>query len=115
MGGSMAEVNLMINGRSYSMECDDGQQQRVTDLGRYVDGKVRQIARAGGASSDQHLMFLAALMIADEAMEMRDHLSAVGDRAEMAEHIKKEEMVITQAIDHLAKRIDTIADRLQKA
>ena len=29
----MAEVSLLINGKEYSLACDEGQEQRILDLG----------------------------------------------------------------------------------
>ena len=72
----MAHINLTINGRNFGMECDDGQEQRVIDLGNYVDAKVKTIAAAGAASNENHLLVLTSLMLADEIHDLRDSLSA---------------------------------------
>lgn len=42
----MAEVNLSIYGKSYGIACDDGQEDRVLELGGYVDARLREIATA---------------------------------------------------------------------
>lgn len=54
----MAEVTLEINGRNYGITCEDGQEQRVKDLGVYVDSRLKEITKAGAASNDMHLMVL---------------------------------------------------------
>ena len=68
----MAEVNLSINGRNYGIACDDGQEKRVKELGYYVDQRIKEIARAGAANNDAHLLVLTALMLADEIYELRE-------------------------------------------
>ena len=67
----MAEISVNINGRKYGMECDDGQESRVVDLGQYVDHKVKQIAAAGAATGESHLLVLTSLMLADEILELK--------------------------------------------
>ena len=60
----MAEVNLAIHGRSYGIACDDGQESRVMEVGRYVDARAREISQAGAAGNETHLMVLTALVLA---------------------------------------------------
>lgn len=108
----MAEVSVNINGRKYGMECDDGQESRVVDLGQYVDHKVKQIASAGAASGESHLLVLTSLMLADEVMELKKYVAngntAPADFTTSAE----DEALIVKAIDHLAGRIEAIAARM---
>ena len=66
----MAEVTLSINGRDYGISCDDGQEQRVQDLGMYVDSRLRDIAKAGAASNESHLLVLTSIMLADEIFDL---------------------------------------------
>lgn len=113
----MAEINLNINGRSYGIACDDGQERRVTELGRYVDQRLKEIARAGAATNESHLLVLTAIILADEIFDLKDGLNALEERATdpMAIRITQEdEETIVSAIDHLAARIDSIAGNLQK-
>lgn len=111
----MGEVNLMINGRSYGVSCDDGQEQRVLDLGRYVDLRMKEISRAGAAANESHLMVLTALMMADEISDLRDNVGHLNHKSAQTDILMQEEAVIAQAIDDLADRIDLIATRIQKA
>jgi cell division protein ZapA len=111
----MAEVSLTINGRTYGISCEDGQQKRVQELGRYVDSKLREISKAGAASTESHLLVLTALMMADEIIDLRDNMAVLGDQVEETGAFQQEEAIIIRAIGSLADRIDLIADRLQKA
>ncbi len=112
----MAELTLTINGRNYGISCEDGQEQRVIDLGHYVDAKMKDIVKAGAATSESHLLVLTALMLSDETFDLRDQLTQSGAApASASESSKQDELVIAQAIDHLADRIDSIASRVAKA
>lgn len=121
----MAEVNIYIHGKPYAIACDDGQEARVQDLGRFVDARLRQIGASGGAQTDSHLLVLTALIMADELNELREtanqltrQVGELRDAAPQAEPVSglsgEEEGEILAAIDHLSNRIDSVADRLAK-
>lgn len=111
----MGEVNLSIHGKSYGIACDDGQEGRVADLGRYVDVRLREIAASGAASSDAHLLVLTALMMADEIYEMREAMRHLVPASSVRQRVSEDdERHIVEAIEHLAGRIDSVAARLQK-
>jgi cell division protein ZapA len=116
----MAEVNLAIHGRSYGIACDDGQELRVQEVGRYVDHRAREIAQAGAASNETHLMVLTALVLADEIKElqtmMKANKSAARKFADSAPQriSDADEKKICDAISSLSNRIDSVAKRLQQ-
>ncbi len=113
----MAEISITINGRNYGIACDDGQEKRVRELAGYVDARLREIARAGAASNESHLLVLTTIILADEIADLR----VSGGRAVAAPVASSgismsddEEEAIVSAIDLLAARIDSIASSLQK-
>jgi cell division protein ZapA len=115
----MAEISLNIHGKTYGIACDDGQETRVIEVGQYVDNRARDIASAGAASNENHLLVLTALVLADEVKELRDHLRAAqannniapGQRG-AAGLSREEEAKIVRSIEQLASRIDSVAERL---
>ncbi len=110
----MPEVTLKINNRGYSLACDSGQEQRIVDLGHYVDSRLREIAKAGAATNDAHLLVLTALVLADEIYELRDQVSALRAGAPVAEGLSNEdEVAVSHAIEHLALKIESIVTRIQ--
>ena len=111
----MAEVNLVINSRNYSVSCDDGQEQRLMDLAHYVDQRMKDISRSGAAHNENHLLVLTSLILADELYEVRDNLGDLNQHLQAGQGFKEEEAAIAHAIDLLADRIDHIAGRIQKA
>lgn len=113
----MAEVNVVINGRNYGIACDDGQEQRVIDLGRYVDSRLRDIAKSGAATTESHLLVLTALVLSDEIFDLKDGMRAVENQSRNNAGIRmseQDEGDIVDIIEHLAARIDAIAGNLQK-
>ncbi len=113
----MPTVDVSINGRLYAVACDEGQQDRLRQLGGMVDQRVRGLSSGGPVSGigETHILVLAALMLADELSE--SGAAPVSQpclpEAEPASQIDEDLLVIT--IDHLANRIAVIADRLDRA
>ena len=109
----MGEVNINISGRNYGISCADGQEQRVLDLGKYVDERLKTIQKAGAANSENHLLVLTALMLSDEVFDIREGKNRM--EAHPKEANQNDEAEVVQAIDQLADRIDRIAKRIQSA
>lgn len=106
----MGRAKIEINGRSYAIRCGDGEEERIRQLGGYLDRVARGLLRgAGGAASvgDAHLLVMTGLTVADELAETRDRLesSAAGAAETEAE--------AAQAVDAMAACLEALADRLE--
>jgi cell division protein ZapA len=113
----MAEVSITINARSYDISCDPGQEGRIVDLANFIDQRVQQIARSGGAWNEAHLLVLATLVLADELFEAKETSKPAGRTAQApaAGQSKEEEQILVRVLDQLTKRIDGIAAKVQDA
>jgi cell division protein ZapA len=103
----MAKVSLTINGRSYDVACDAGQEEHVKTLGREIDRRVGQFAEHLGQVGDSRLLLMAALLISDELETARE---AANDTAARAG--EQETAAAADQVERMARRIDTIAARL---
>ena len=110
----MAEVNITIANKQYSIACDEGQEQRVVDLAAFVDGRVKEIAAMGAGSNDSHLLVLNSIMMADELMDAQSN-NANNNQATLdgLAITQEDEAAITDAIDQMAERINAIAGNLK--
>ncbi len=70
----MGQVSVPVNGRSYTIACDDGQEARIRRLAQYVDAKVGEFVASVGQVGEARLLLLAALVIADELSDANDAL-----------------------------------------
>jgi cell division protein ZapA len=77
----MAQVTIRINGYSYAVSCEDGQEPHLAEMASEIDRRVGSIKSIGGQSGESRLLVLAALLLADE---LHDTKSAL----EMARHNK---------------------------
>ena len=68
----MGQVSVPVNGRNFTITCDDGQEARTRRLAQYVDAKVGQFAASVGQVGEAKLLLLAALAIADELADANE-------------------------------------------
>lgn len=63
----MAQVTVIVNNRNYTLACDDGEEEHLTDLAAQIDNRIAELAtEVGVPSNDAKLMLMASLVIADE-------------------------------------------------
>ena len=61
----MAQVDVAINGKSYRIACDDGQEEHLLQLAAFVDQRVQELAASVGQIGDARLLVMASLLISD--------------------------------------------------
>lgn len=126
----MAQIEVTVNGRSYRVSCDDGQEAHVARLSRYVDQKVQGLVKSIGQVGDARLLLMASLVVADELVETDQALNtakgelaqAAGDRerrraeteAALPRPQAPDEAVLARTLDGLAERIEAIAAELEQ-
>ncbi len=128
----MAEVNLTVDGRIYGIACDDGQEARVQQLGKFLDQRIKEVSHGSGANNKSQNMILASLTLADELFDLRENLAKVTNNNEQLKRqisiaaapqsapvyqglAPQDEREITATISKLANKVEALAKRVQKA
>ncbi len=108
----MAEINVSINGRSYLVGCDDGQERHVENLAEYVDKRVRELAESVGQVGEGRLLLLATLLLADELSDLFERIETLERQAGETESAA--ESAAGADIVALTERLEAVADRLER-
>jgi len=109
----MAEVAVAVNGRSYLVTCDDGEEERVAKLAEYIDLRVRDLSSKVGQVGDTTLILMASLLVADELSDAYDALEEM--RTGGGGEGPAGEGDVVDAMDRLAARVADLARRLESA
>lgn len=113
----MAQVDVTINGRVYSIACGDGEEAHLLDLGRTVDERVSELSAAVGQIGDSRLLVMASLLIADQLSEARRQIETLQAAAltppEPSPVPSMDDDIIAQGLEATAERIEGIAERLE--
>ena len=75
----MSKVTISLNGRAFTIGCEDGQQAYLRELAGHLDGHVRDLAEKVGQIGDVRLLLMAALIVTDEMREARGKVEELED------------------------------------
>jgi len=81
----MSQIEVTINDRDYKVACEDGQEDHVRQLARYVDKHIENLTASLGQVGDARLLVLASLVIADELSEMSFTVRSVREQGNTGE------------------------------
>ncbi|MGA7675084.1 MAG: cell division protein ZapA [Rhizomicrobium sp.] len=118
----MPLVNVMVNGRAYTIACDEGEEEHLKQLATHVDSKVRELLGSVGQVGDQRLMLMAALLLADEfhtaSAQLEGLKSTLAEltsaHEESDKRLNKSESFAADTLEAAAKRIENIAAGLAR-
>jgi cell division protein ZapA len=80
----MGQVTLTLNGRTYSIGCEDGEEERLRSVGAHVRDKLEGLVREFGQAGEARLFLLSALLIADELFDARSERDTAASTAAAA-------------------------------
>lgn len=115
----MAQVTVLVNGRNYTLACEDGEEEHLTALANFIDSRVAELGKSIGQVGDARLMLMASLVVADD-------LAVANERVEELEHEIEQlkqgnsapsaapfnEDAFAEVLESAAQRIEDIAARL---
>jgi cell division protein ZapA len=109
----MALVNVMINGRAYSVSCEDGQEAHLLRLGRYLDQRAGELVAAVGQVGESRLLAMVGILVADELSEATAEIKALKEALEGGGQAAAEQSV-ADAVSRLAVRIEALAEKVEQ-
>ena len=112
----MPEVDVHINGRSYQIACDEGQEEHLSQLAEYVDKRVQELVGAVGQVGDARLLVMTSLLVADELSEAYSTLEKIEDAGNGAGGVAadKRKKALASTLEAMASRIEALASELEQ-
>jgi cell division protein ZapA len=111
----MAQVSVTVNGRSYEISCDDGQEAHLFRLAEEIDRRVASLVASVGQVGDARLLLLASLLLGDEIEELKNELAALkgGPLARPVSGVEAaaDGGALREELLGLAERIESLAQR----
>lgn len=110
----MGQVSVTLNGRTYRLECGEGEETHLIALSEYLGSHVDTMRRKFGQVGDDRLILMASLVVTDELWELRRQMQEM--KATLAE-ARRDRSVANESVKHqqadLAARVSSAADRLE--
>ncbi len=122
----MRNIDISVNGHSYTLACDDGQEHHVEQLAGELDSRARQIAGQIPTASENMILVMTALMLADEHYESRgeagdlhEQLAKLSDASfdpSSAAAVSDEQMQhsLASMMDEVAQQLEGMTRSLEK-
>jgi len=111
----MTKVSVTLNGRAFSIGCEEGQEPYLRDLAAYLDGKVSELAGQVGQIGDLRLLLMAALIVVDELKESGKRIESLESHVD---RLRQEGQGATAEISAeraaLVERVVQAAERLER-
>ncbi|MGL4491066.1 MAG: cell division protein ZapA, partial [Rhizobiaceae bacterium] len=86
----MAQVNVVIDGKSYRMACDEGQEAHLEGLAGKLDRYVQHLKEGFGEIGDQRLTVMAGIMVIDELDELQKRVKGIESEVEILRKTRDE-------------------------
>ncbi len=110
----MGQVAITLNGRTYKLECDDGEEQQLLGLAESVGRQIEALKGKFGQIGDDRLMLMAALMIADENAAIQAELDDANAKLDSVrqDHVSADALVQAAQVE-MADQITAAAERIE--
>ncbi|GAA0567287.1 cell division protein ZapA [Craurococcus roseus] len=106
----MGQVTVRVNGYSHTIGCKDGEEAHVFELVGQIENKAKLIRSMGGQFSEARMLLHVALLLADEAADLKAEvarLSAIAAGASVG--VGTNDPRIADRLTRIAERIESIA------
>ena len=71
----MANVNIKFNNKDYLLSCDDGQEESLKSLTKYLDKKYSEIKDKLGNIGENKLLLITTIQLIDEYFNLKQRVA----------------------------------------
>ena len=109
----MPQVILQINGRNYTLQCGEGQEEHLRRLARMVDTEIAEIREKTGPLGEIRLLIMTSLVLADQVVELRqlvENLAAEVERVRQQgdPECRQQAMRLVRALESASARLERL-------
>ena len=104
----MANVNIKFNNKDYLLSCDDGQEESLKKLTKFLDKKYSELKDKLGNIGENKLLLITTIQLIDEYFDLKQK---VGEQKKKIDEIsKKFKEIKSLAIDYKKDKDDEIGE-----
>ncbi len=71
----MANVSVKFNNKDYLLSCDDGQEESLKKLTKYLDNKYSELKEKLGNIGENKLLLITTIQLIDEYFDLRERVT----------------------------------------
>ena len=98
----MANVNIKFNNKDYLLSCDDGQEEDLKSLTRFLDKKYSDLKDKLGNIGENKLLLITSIQVIDEYFDLKKRVQSQKENFESLS--KKFKEMRSLAIDYKGEK-----------
>ncbi len=79
----MANVNIKFNGKDYILSCDDGQEESLKKLAKFLNKKYDELKSKLGNIGENKLLLITTIQLIDEYFELKGKVLGQKEKLDM--------------------------------
>lgn len=72
----MANVNVRFNNKDYLLSCDDGQEESLKKLTKFLDNKYSELKEKLGNIGENKLLLITTIQLIDEYFDLKNRVNS---------------------------------------
>ena len=78
----MANINVKFNNKDYLLSCDDGQEEDLKNLTKFLDKKYSSLREKLGNIGENKLLLITAIQVIDDYFDLKKRVTSQKDSFE---------------------------------
>ena len=111
----MANINIKFNNKDYLLSCDDGQEESLKKLTKYLDKKYSELKDKLGNIGENKLLLITTIHLIDEYFDLKQRVTLqkkkIDDLADKFQELKRLAIKYKEGKD---KEIGMLNDEIDK-
>ena len=114
----MANVNIKFNNKDYLLSCDDGQEESLKSLTKFLDKKYSELKDKLGNIGENKLLLITTIQLIDEYFDLKQRVNQQKKKLDNLEdkfqELKKLAIKYKEGKDKEISKLNDELDKFQK-
>ncbi len=111
----MANINIKFNNKDYLLSCDDGQEESLKKLTKFLDKKYSELKDKLGNIGENKLLLITTIQLIDDYFDLKQRVTQQKKKLDdLANKFKELKKLAIQYKEGKDKEIGKLNDELEK-
>ena len=111
----MANVNIKFNNKDYILSCDDGQEESLKSLTKFLDNKYNELKNKLGNIGENKLLLITTIQLIDDYFDLKKRVTNQKNKTEeLANRFKELKRLAIEYKDKKDKEISKLNTEIDK-
>tara|TARA_B000000532_G_scaffold227862_1_gene207149 strand:- start:189 stop:635 length:447 start_codon:yes stop_codon:yes gene_type:complete len=111
----MANINIKFNNKDYLLSCDDGQEEDLKNLTKFLDKKYSSLREKLGNIGENKLLLITSIQVIDEYFDLKKKVMSQKDSFEkLSDKFKEMKSLAIDYKDIKETEISKLSDEVEK-